>query len=71
MSKGASGCDADCASPAERLNSDCFCTTLNREQLDNILRADDINQDVLISHPQLFSNTTVFISPVQLQLNLL
>lgn len=62
-----SGCNADCASPAEILNNDCFCTTLNREQLDNILRADDINQDVLTTHPQLFSNTTVFISPTQLQ----
>lgn len=61
------GCNADCASPAGRLNHDCFCTTLNREQLDRILRADDINQDVLATHPQLFSNTTVFISPGQLQ----
>jgi hypothetical protein len=60
-------CNADCASLADILNHDCFCTTLNREQLDNILRADDINQDVLATHPQLFSNTTVFISPVQLQ----
>ena len=60
-------CSADCASPAELLNHDCFCTTLNREQLDRILRADDINQDVLATHPQLFSNTTVFISPAQLQ----
>lgn len=60
-------CHADCASPAELLNHDCFCTTLNREQLDRILRADDINQDVLTTHPQLFSNTTVFISPIQLQ----
>ncbi len=62
-----SGCNADCASPAERLNHDCFCTTLNREQLNHILSADDINQDVLATHPQLFSNTTVFISPAQLQ----
>ncbi len=62
-----SGCNADCASPAELLNHDCFCTTLNREQLERILRADDINQDVLATHPQLFSNTTVFISPAQLQ----
>lgn len=61
------GCHADCTSPAELLNHDCFCTTLNREQLDRILRADDINQDVLATHPQLFSNTTVFISPAQLQ----
>jgi hypothetical protein len=62
-----SDCDANCASPAEILNNDCFCTTLNREQLDKVLRSDDINQDVLETHPQLFSNTTVFISPVQLQ----
>ena len=61
------GCNADCASPAALLNHDCFCRTLNREQLDRILRADDINQDVLATHPQLFSNTTVFISPAQLQ----
>lgn len=68
MSKDkSSGCNADCASPAAQLNNDCFCTTLNREQLDRILRADDINQDVLATHPQLFSNTTVFISPAQLQ----
>ncbi|GGY63674.1 hypothetical protein GCM10011613_04230 [Cellvibrio zantedeschiae] len=62
-----SGCNADCTGPAKILNHDCFCTTLNREQLDQILRADDNNQDVLASHPQLFSNTTVFISPAQLQ----
>lgn len=62
-----SGCNADCASPAAILNNDCFCTTLNREELDKILRSDDINQDVLETHPQLFSNTTVFISPAQLQ----
>ena len=60
-------CNAACASPAERLNQDCFCTTLNREQLEKILGEDDINLDVLATHPQLFSNTTVFISPAQLQ----
>lgn len=62
-----SSCNYDCTSSAERLNNDCFCTTLNRQQLDNILRADDINHDVLLTHPQLFSNTAVFISPAQLQ----
>lgn len=56
-----------CTSSAERLNRDCFCTTLNRDQLNKILQADDISQDVLVTHPQLFSNTTVFISPAQLQ----
>lgn len=58
---------ANCASPAAQLNNDCFCTTLNREQLDRILHEDDISQDVLATHPQLFSNTTVFISPAHLQ----
>jgi len=62
-----SGCNADCTSSAQILNHDCFCTTLNREQLDKVLCADDINQDVLATHPQLFSNTTVFISPAQLK----
>jgi hypothetical protein len=60
-------CITNCSSPADQLNRDCFCKTLNREQLDNILRADDINQDVLITHPQLFSNTSVFISSAQFQ----
>lgn len=62
-----SSCNTNCASPAEQLNQDCFCITLNREQLDHILRADDLNQDLLATHPQLFSSTTVFISPAQLQ----
>ncbi|RYY74012.1 MAG: hypothetical protein EOO52_14140 [Gammaproteobacteria bacterium] len=60
------GCDANCTSPAEQLNLDCFCTTLNRNQLNTILSVDDINQNILKTHPQLFSNTTVFISPEQL-----
>jgi hypothetical protein len=60
------GCNADCASPAGRLNHDCFCTTLNRAELDTILKSDALNLDVLHSHPQLFSNTSVFISPTQL-----
>lgn len=60
-------CGSQCSGVAESLNKDCFCTTLNREQLDKILRADDITQDVLTTHPQLFSNTIVFISQFQLQ----
>lgn len=60
-------CNADCTSPAAVLNHDCFCTTLNAEQLNKVLSADDINQDVLMSQPQLFSSTTVFISPTQMQ----
>jgi hypothetical protein len=52
---------------ANKLNRDCFCTTLNSQNLDAILRQDTLNQDVLATHPQLFSNTTAFISPTQLQ----
>lgn len=48
---------------ANRLNRRCFCTTLNRTQLHTFLKADTLNQDVLASHPQLFSNTSAFISP--------
>jgi hypothetical protein len=55
-----------CEGPAEQLNRDCFCTTLNRQQLETILQADDHAQDVLATHPHLFSNTAVFISPTHL-----
>lgn len=48
---------------ANRLNKACFCTTLNRTHLYSVLKADALNQDVLTTHPQLFSNTSVFISP--------
>ena len=60
-------CTKPCDNAAASLNRNCFCTTLNRERLDNILHSDDLNQNVLTTHPQLFSNTTVFISPLQLQ----
>lgn len=59
--------DQDCkgmsGNTADVLNRSCFCKTLNRTQLHRYLQADVINQDVLASHPQLFSNTSVFISP--------
>lgn len=60
-----SHCASNCISPAEQLNRDCFCTTLQRDTLLQFLQADELNQDVLASHPQLFSNTSVFISPAQ------
>lgn len=63
----ANNCNLGCTSPAEHLNLNCFCTTLNRDQLNQTLLADDISHDIFISHPQLFSNTTVFISPTQYQ----
>lgn len=61
-----SACGMAASSSAEKLNSGCFCKTLNRAELDNILKSDALNLDVLNSHPQLFSNTSVFISPTQL-----
>ncbi len=51
-------------SAADRLNRSCFCKTLDRTQLHTFLQADTLNQDVLATHPQLFSNTSVFISPI-------
>ncbi len=57
--------NTECASPTEQLNLNCFCTTLNREQLNQTLLADNIHHDIFVSHPQLFSNTTVFITPAQ------
>lgn len=60
-----SGCDISFT--ADRLNSECFCKTLDRDRLNKILQADDFNQEILTGSPQLFSNTAVFISPAQLQ----
>lgn len=60
-------CNSDCNSSAEHLNRDCLCLTLNRDQLLKILHEDTLNRDILAHHPQLFSNTTVFISSAQLQ----
>lgn len=63
---GPTMCGIEGSTPAEKLNRGCFCKTLNREKLDSILQADDLAQDVLQTQPQLFSNTTVYISPTQL-----
>lgn len=49
-------------SDAEDLNLSCFCVTLNQEQLRAQLSADHIGQDLALSHPHLFSHTSVFIS---------
>lgn len=58
--------NALCKSPAERLNRDCYCKTINYEQLIKQLPNDSISADLLNTHPQLFSHTAVFISPEQL-----
>lgn len=50
------------AHPADRLNHGCFCTTLNRAQLNQLLQSDVLNQELLTGYTPLFSNTSVFIS---------
>lgn len=57
------GSEPSSDSTADRLNRSCFCKTLDRTQLHTFLQADVVNEDVLATHPQLFSNTSVFISP--------
>lgn len=59
-------CGVEGRTSAEKLNLGCFCKTLNRGKLDSILKADDLSQDVLQTQPQLFSNTTVYVSLTQL-----
>lgn len=58
--------NALCQSSAARLNRDCYCKTINYEQLIKQLPNDSISADLLNTHPQLFSHTAVFISPEQL-----
>jgi len=55
-----------CSSPAAQLNRDCYCKTINYEQLKKQLPNDSISADLVNTHPQLFSHTAVFISPKQL-----
>lgn len=62
-----SSCNIACVGPAELLNHDCFCITLDRDRLDQLLQSDHLHGDFLATHPQLFSNTTAFISAAQLQ----
>lgn len=52
---------------AKFLNRDCYCKTLNSDQLKNMLATDLIATDILASRPELFSETAVFISKWQLQ----
>lgn len=59
-------CKAPCT-PADYLNRDCFCKTLNRDQLLASLQAQALPAEVLQHHEQLFSHTAVFISPTHWQ----
>ena len=60
-------CNEGASSNAELLNRDCFCKTFDREKFNAILNTDELHHDLLLTHPQLFSNTAVFISPEQLR----
>ena len=61
-----SACDVIAGSRADTLNRNCFCKTFDREKFISILNSDELHHDLLLIHPQLFSNTAVFISPEQL-----
>jgi hypothetical protein len=52
----------DCKSDPIDLNKSCFCKTLNSQLLHKILKDDDVSGDTFEQFPQLFSNTSVFIS---------
>lgn len=52
-------------SVAEALNKDCFCITLDRSALDDALLRDSgntISQELIQTHPNLFSNAPMFLS---------
>lgn len=61
-----SACGTDAGVRADTLNRDCFCKTFDPEKFNAILNTDELHHDLLLTHPQLFSNTAVFISPEQL-----
>jgi len=58
-------CKDYCGSAASSLNQRCFCKTLNREKLLDLLQDDSLSSEIFISHPHLFSNTASFISATQ------
>lgn len=60
-------CEAHAHLRADTLNQHCYCKTLDYEKLNSILNADEFNRDLLFTHPHLFSNTAVFISPMHLK----
>lgn len=55
-------CSDNCQDNAAGLNKSCYCKTLNPDLLSQLLQADSLTNEIFTSHPQLFSNTAVFIS---------
>jgi len=60
-----SSCENKCNSSANNLNQHCYCKTLNRDLLLQLLQDDNLAAEIFVSHPQMFSNTAVFISADQ------
>ncbi len=60
-------CELNCNSTANHLNQECYCKTLDKELLLQLLKGDNLAAEILVSHPHLFSNTAVFISTEQWQ----
>jgi hypothetical protein len=56
----------DESAQAERLNRDCFCTTLDIAKLAGHLAGNPLANDLLNAYPRFFSKTAVFISPRQM-----
>lgn len=55
-------CQDNCNTTADNLNRDCFCKTLNKNRLLELLEDDNLASEIFTTHPQLFSNTAAFIS---------
>ena len=55
-------CQNNRNSTAGNLNQRCYCKTLNRDLLLELLQDDNLATEIFVSHPQLFSNTAAFIS---------
>jgi len=52
---------------AAALNRDCYCKTVDADRLKAQLNASLPDSDILLSHPQLFSSTAIYISSAQLE----
>ena len=61
----ASGCTPE--TRAQQLNQYCYCKTLNMSALHQWINEQALPGNLLASIPQFFSNTAVFINPLQLQ----
>lgn len=55
-------CQDNCKGQAARLNQSCYCKTLDKNLLLQLLQDDSLTSEIFTSHPQLFSATATFIS---------